>query len=48
MNKNLSTIPEFFKSMSSFQVLDLHGTGIESLPSSLSSLICLRRLYLNS
>ncbi|KAL6329110.1 hypothetical protein AAG906_007656 [Vitis piasezkii] len=49
MNKNLVAIPEFFfTSMCHLRVLDLHGTGITSLPSSLCNLIGLRVLYLNS
>ena len=41
-NKYLTSIPElFFKSMCCLQVLDLHGTKIAVLPSSLSNLICL-------
>ncbi|KAL6328801.1 hypothetical protein AAG906_003818 [Vitis piasezkii] len=52
MDNELCTLPEFlhflFQSMRSLRVLDLHGTGIESLPSSISDLICLRGLYLNS
>ena len=48
-NKNLVAIPEFFfTSMCHLRVLDLHGTGITSLPSSLCNLIGLRVLYLNS
>nr|CAN74437.1 hypothetical protein VITISV_022952 [Vitis vinifera] len=48
-NENLIAIPElFFTSMCCLRVLDLHGTGIESLPSSLCRLICLGGLYLNS
>ena len=48
-NKSLCVIPKFFfKSMSSLRVLDLHGTSIDSLPSSLSGLISLKGLYLNS
>ena len=47
--KNLVAIPElFFTSMCCLRVLDLHGTGIKSLPSSLCNLIVLRGLYLNS
>ena len=43
------TIPEsFFASIRSLRVLDFHATVIESLPSSLSNLIQLRGLYLNS
>ncbi|RVW73897.1 Disease resistance protein RPS2 [Vitis vinifera] len=48
-NKYLTSIPElFFKSICRLQVLDLHGTKIAVLPSSLSNLICLKALYLNS
>ena len=48
-NKNLIVIPNlFFASMCCLRVLDLHGTGIKSLPSSLSDLIGLKGLYLNS
>ena len=48
-NKNLVAIPEFFfTSMCHLRVLDLHGMGITSLPSSLCNLIGLRVLYLNS
>ncbi|KAJ9687655.1 hypothetical protein PVL29_016226 [Vitis rotundifolia] len=48
-NENLITIPKlFFTSMCCLRVLDLHGTGIKSLPSSLCNLIVLRGLYLNS
>ncbi|RVW73867.1 hypothetical protein CK203_059906 [Vitis vinifera] len=48
-NENLIAIPKlFFTSMCCLRVLDLHGTGIESLPSSLCRLICLGGLYLNS
>ncbi|XP_034702560.1 disease resistance protein At4g27190-like [Vitis riparia] len=48
-NENLIVIPKlFFTSMCCLRVLDLHGTGIESLPSSLCRLICLGGLYLNS
>ncbi|KAL6328816.1 hypothetical protein AAG906_003833 [Vitis piasezkii] len=48
-NKYLTSIPElFFKSMCRLQILDLHGTNIVVLPSSLSNLIYLKGLYLNS
>ncbi|KAL6328846.1 hypothetical protein AAG906_003863 [Vitis piasezkii] len=48
-NKYLTSIPElFFKSMCRLQVLDLHDTKIIVLPSSLSNLIYLKGLYLNS
>ena len=48
-NENLIAIPQlFFTSMCHLRVLDLHGTGIKSLPSSLCNLIVLRGLYLNS
>lgn len=48
-NRELLEIPEmFFTSMQSLRVLDLHRTGITSLPSSLSCSTALNALYLNS
>ena len=48
-NKYLTSIPKlFFTFMCRLQVLDLHGTKISALPSSLSDLISLKALYLNS
>ncbi|WKA00502.1 hypothetical protein VitviT2T_018848 [Vitis vinifera] len=48
-NRYLTSIPElFFTSMCRLKVLDLHGSKIVVLPSSLSNLIYLKGLYLNS
>ena len=48
-NPSLTKIPElFFEYMCGLRVLDLYATRIMSLPSSISSLINLRVLYLNN
>ncbi|KAK9000069.1 hypothetical protein V6N11_082203 [Hibiscus sabdariffa] len=48
-NYTLTEIPQsFFEKMKTLLVLDLYGTGIESLPSSLAKLKCLKGLYLNN
>ncbi|KAJ1420021.1 P-loop containing nucleoside triphosphate hydrolase [Sesbania bispinosa] len=48
-NPELTTIPQtFFENMSTLLLLDLYGTGIRQLPSSLSKLTSLRGLFLNS
>ncbi|XP_057415822.1 disease resistance protein At4g27190-like [Lotus japonicus] len=48
-NPELTTIPQtFFESMNTLLLLDLYGTGIRELPSSLSKLTCLRALFLNN
>ncbi|KAK2968018.1 hypothetical protein RJ640_001712 [Escallonia rubra] len=47
-NPNLIQIPaSFFECMGKLRVLNLYRTGIVSLPTSLSNLICLKVLYLN-
>ena len=48
-NWELKEIPDlFFRYMQNLRVLDLHGTGIMLLPSTISVLKCLRALYLHS
>ncbi|KAM3714841.1 hypothetical protein ACJW31_01G364500 [Castanea mollissima] len=48
-NWELKDIPDlFFRYMKNLRVLDLHGTGIMLLPSTISVLKCLRALYLHS
>jgi disease resistance protein RPS2 len=48
-NRDLKRIPKpFFKLMQNLRVLDLQGTGITSLPSSISYFRCLKALYLNA
>ncbi|XP_039020213.1 disease resistance protein UNI-like [Hibiscus syriacus] len=48
-NYTLTEIPQsFFENMKTLLVLDLYETGIESLPSSLANLKCLKGLYLNN
>ncbi|KAJ8445242.1 hypothetical protein Cgig2_024448 [Carnegiea gigantea] len=47
-NENLSVIPpSFFDSMSTLKILDLCGTGISSVPPTVSNLTNLQGLYLN-
>ncbi|KAB8340726.1 hypothetical protein FH972_022289 [Carpinus fangiana] len=48
-NRDLTLIHDsFFGLMQNLRVLDLQGTGIASLPSSISCFKCLRALYLNA
>nr|XP_027117708.1 probable disease resistance protein At4g27220 isoform X1 [Coffea arabica] len=49
LNPDLRSIKEpFFTTLKELRVLDLHSTGIQLLPSSISSLTELRSLYLNN